>query len=105
MSSEGYQVARFVAVAVIGVQVLSIASWITAGALAAHYSPWRHGISDLGSTAARHPWIANGGLILLGGSVGLVALPLRQLLPRQRYVLVGVAFGLAGLGAKVEDGG
>jgi hypothetical membrane protein len=98
MSAKGFQVARAVAVAVILAQVVSIVSWTVAGALQPHYSLLRDGVSALGSVAARHPWIANGGLIVLGISVALAALALAQVLPRRRVAPVAYVFVVAGLG-------
>lgn len=105
MRSRGTSRLRFLAGAAIAGQLLFTASWVLAGALERGYSPWRQGVSELGALNARHPWIANAGLLVLGLSIACLALALRAVLPPRRaslaaatlFLIAGVALMLTGV--------
>jgi len=99
MSGRGIQVARLTAVAVIVAQLVSVGSWLIAGELGHDYSFWRQGVSDLGAATARHPWLVDGALLVLGVSIAATAFALRVVLrDRRTYPAVAVLFVVAGLG-------
>ncbi len=60
--------ARGLAIWAIAAQLVFIASWLVAGSIQPGYALWRYPISDLGALGARHPWIINAGLLVLGSS-------------------------------------
>ena len=80
-------------------QALFVGAWILAGALEPGYSHLGQSISELGSTFAEHPWIANTGFVILGLSIAALAPALLFVLPAGRARVVCVALFVAcGLG-------
>jgi hypothetical protein len=90
---------RALAWGAIAVQPLFVAAWAVSGALQAHYSALEQGVSDLGGLTARHAWIMELALVLIGLSLIALAPPLRKLLPRRPAAgVAAILFALAGLG-------
>ena len=105
-------------------QAVFVASWIVAGALDPGYSHVDSGVSVLGADDAEHPWIVNGGFVVLGLSIAALGPALLGVLPRRRasrvaaglFALSGAAFvaiaafpvdcdlGAAACEARFEDG-
>lgn len=71
--------ARWLGVAAIAAQVAFVAAWAVAGALEPGYSPVDRQISALGAGDASHPWIVNGGIVILGAGFAFLAAGLASL--------------------------
>jgi hypothetical protein len=79
-------------------QVVFVASWIVAGALEPGYSHVEQGISELGAADAEHPWIVNGGILVLGLSIAALGPAVLAVLERRRATRVAaLLFVAAGL--------
>ena len=82
-------------------QLLFIVSWVVAGALEPGYSHVDQGVSELGARGAEHPWIVNGGIVVLGLSFASIGLALRAALPARRATQAVTALFLAAALASV----
>lgn len=97
--------ARRLAWTAVVVQGVFVVAWVVAGALEPGYSHVEHFVSELGADGAGHPWIVNGALVLQGWALVLLAIAVRQVLPRRAAAIVaagaiavaGVGFAAAGL--------
>jgi Protein of unknown function (DUF998) len=85
-------------------QLAFVISWIVAGALEPGYSHLEQGISELGASDARNPWIVNAGIVVLGLSIAALAPAMLAVLPRRRAALVAAGL-FAGAGVLLALGG
>jgi uncharacterized protein DUF998 len=93
---------RRLAWAALAGQAIFVAAWVVAGALEPGYSHVEHYISELGADDAAHPWIVDGGLVVLGLSFAALAAALHRVLPARTAARVAVAaVALHGLGLLV----
>lgn len=78
-------------------QLVFVASWIVAGGLDPGYSHADSGVSALAADDAEHPWIVNGGFVVLGLSIAALGPALLGVLRRRRASRVAAAlFVLSG---------
>ena len=86
----------------IAAQPLFVAAWVIAGISQPSYSHVDQSISELGARFAEHPWLVNGGFVLLGLSVAALGPGLLRVLPARasaRIAAVLFVFTGAGLAA------
>lgn len=83
-------------------QPVFVAAWVIAGLSQPRYSHIDQSISELGARFAEHPWIVNGGFVVLGLSVAALAPGLLRALPARPSARVSATlFAFTGAGLAI----